>query len=358
MNGNANENLIQFAIIDTGIGIPSAKLETVFEKFSQANASDNRKYGGTGLGLSISRQLIEMQGGQIHIESEVGKGSTFSFDIKLESGSAEKLQERINAEDNIEGAALDGLSILIVDDNEFNRIVAQDTLQQKATVTIVTASGAKEAIALMELHDFDVILMDIQMPGMNGYEATRFIRHHFLSPKKDTPIIALTASVLRTDLDKCKAAGMNSYIPKPFKPAQLLQGIAQATNRILSIKPSVGHPNGDNPKGPVTDMAFLQKFCEGEADKMEKYIALFLKSAPLFLDNMTRSLNEKNFEEIASIVHTFKSRWMMMGMHRANELAVKIEMQCRNDQGGESYANIQSLIIDHEKAMQELQNRA
>ncbi len=121
---------IKFSIIDTGIGIPENKLQTVFDNFSQANTSDTRKYGGTGLGLSISRQLVDIMGGNITIESEVASGTTFSFILDLENGSEERLQQRLAADRQVDGSILDGLSILVVDDNEYNRIVAKDTLKQ------------------------------------------------------------------------------------------------------------------------------------------------------------------------------------------------------------------------------------
>jgi CheY-like chemotaxis protein len=120
---------------------------------------------------------------------------------------------------------------LIADDNEYNLIVATDTLKLKADVSILTATNGKEAIALLQENDFDVILMDVQMPEWNGFESTQYIRSQFASPKNDIPIIALTASVLRTDLDKCRQAGMNSYIAKPFTASQLINGIVEVLNK-------------------------------------------------------------------------------------------------------------------------------
>jgi signal transduction histidine kinase/ActR/RegA family two-component response regulator len=227
---------IQFKVADTGIGIPKEKLETVFEDFQQASSSDSRKYGGTGLGLTISKQLVELLGGSIAIESEEGIGTTFSFILKFDAGSAERLQQELDHADSIDGSILDGLKILVADDNEYNLIVATDTLHLQADLSIMTAHNGNEAIRLFEENEFDLILMDVQMPELNGFEATRYIRDHFPSPKKDIPIIALTASVLRIDLDKTRQAGMNTYISKPYTTAQLIRGIAEVMNIKLRLK--------------------------------------------------------------------------------------------------------------------------
>ncbi len=230
------ESAVLFSINDTGIGIPQEKLQTVFENFSQANTSDTRKYGGTGLGLSISRRLVELMGGKISIASVEGSGTTFSFSVNFEEGSHERLDQRLASEEQVDGSILDGLSILVVDDNEYNRIVAKDTLEAKSRVNVIAVESGAEAIELLKITQFDVVLMDVQMPVMNGFEATQEIR----SGKDevlnhDIPIIALTASVLRTDLDKCSAAGMDGYIPKPFRASQLIIGIAQVLNIKLRL---------------------------------------------------------------------------------------------------------------------------
>jgi CheY-like chemotaxis protein len=218
---------IHFSVIDTGTGIPKDKLQKVFESFSQANAADTRKHGGTGLGLTISQELVGLMGGQLAVDSREGFGTTFSFSLNLETGSGERLQQRLAAEERLDGTALNGLSILIVDDNEFNLTVAKDSLEFDSDAVVFAVDSAQKAFDLLKERRFDVILMDVQMPEMNGFDATKYIREHFEEPVRDIPIIALTASVLRTDLDKCKEVGMNSYIAKPFKLGDLIAGIAE-----------------------------------------------------------------------------------------------------------------------------------
>jgi len=348
---------IMFSVIDTGIGIPKDKLETVFESFKQANSSDSRKYGGTGLGLSISRQLVELHGGEIKIESEEGAGTTFSFILNFDEGSGERLHKQLNAHAHIDGHILDGLKILIADDNEYNRIVAEDTLKSKADVTIETASNGHEAIELLKVHEFDIVMMDVQMPGMNGFEATRFIRANLSSPKKDIPIIALTASVLRTDLDKCRQAGMNSYIPKPFSASQLILGIAEVMDITVRTLENSGEANAAGPSemGKVTDLSYLKNFCDGDRKKMHKYVSMFLQSAPVLLEKVNAALAADDLEEVANLLHGFKTKFIMMGMKNTGNMSLLLEQKCRNEARPATISSeINILLVDVERAIIEL----
>ncbi len=325
-------NKLHFAITDTGIGIPKDKIQKVFESFGQAHASDTRKFGGTGLGLSISKQLVELHNGTIHIESKEGSGSTFSFEINYPIGSPEKIIELKNAE-QIDASILDGLRIVLADDNAYNRTVVKDTLMAKANVEIAEAINGREAVELLTAQKYDVVLMDIQMPVMDGYEATRIIRDTRLQMMNyQIPIIALTASVLRNDLDKIKEAGMNDYVPKPFKTSQLVSALAQATGRKIIYQSKKSEPSVTPKKmqfSVTTDLAYLEKFCEGDPVKMQKYIQMFLDAAPLLNSKIMEALATEDYITIANQVHGFKTKLTMMGMAESKDLGNKIELICR-----------------------------
>lgn len=349
-------NDVQFNIIDTGIGIPEDKLQAVFESFSQANSSDTRKYGGTGLGLSISQHLVAMMNGTITIQSKEGYGTTFSFIIHFKKGSIDGLNQRIAKDETIDGSILNGLKILLVDDNEYNIIVARDTLKSKAKLDIIEAYNGEEAIALVRENTFDLILMDVQMPIMNGFDATLFIRNNFDSPTKDIPIIALTASVLRVDLDKCIDSGMNSYIPKPFKANQLIGEIAEVlTIPLIKAKEKTATPEPENDNGEVSNLNYLNKFCDNDKERIKKYIGLFISSTPLLFEKINSALIEDDFEEIAAQVHGFKTKCMMMGMTKTIETSNALELLCRENPDEKLIKEeVNKLLINIEKASLEL----
>lgn len=214
LEGDAYE--IHFAVKDTGIGIPDDKLGRLFQSFSQVDASTTRRYGGTGLGLVISKKLVEMMGGKIWIESEVGKGSTFHFTIQAESTRKEPIDtfkpvslSEADIQENLDR----GLDILLAEDNKVNQMVTERMLNKLGYRTDVVANGI-EVLQALERHTYDVILMDVLMPEMDGLEATKAIRRRWPDGPK---IIAMTASALEGDREKCMRAGMDCYLSKPAR---------------------------------------------------------------------------------------------------------------------------------------------
>ena len=222
-NNSAQHKYIQFDIIDTGIGIAEDKLDKVFESFSQAGSDTSRKFGGTGLGLTISKQLSEMMGGGIGVLSEYGKGTTFWFTIPCKTSDAKSIDAQHANDDYFElGKKLDSVKILLVEDDEFNQIVAVDSLQSLIpNVNVEIAENGKIAVEKVAAKKYDIVLMDLQMPEMNGYQATEAIR----ATGNAVKIMAMTADALKTDTDKCFAIGMNDYISKPFEEKDLVQKI-------------------------------------------------------------------------------------------------------------------------------------
>jgi signal transduction histidine kinase/streptogramin lyase/ActR/RegA family two-component response regulator len=225
---------LKFSIKDTGIGIPKEKVEKIFGAFEQAKDSTSRYYGGTGLGLSISKQLVELQQGEIWAESEEGKGSTFFVELPLVAAAADATsQDLITAERlKMMTDSLQGIRILLAEDNAFNQMIAQDDLSfyiKNAKIDIVE-NGAL-AVEKFKTDNYDLILMDVQMPEMNGFEATRKIR--VLEKGKNTriPIIAMTASLLKSEIESCRQAGMDNYIPKPYQSEELIGPIFSEMNK-------------------------------------------------------------------------------------------------------------------------------
>jgi signal transduction histidine kinase/CheY-like chemotaxis protein len=226
---NEESSLLQFAVKDTGIGIPADKLEHIFESFTQASESTTRKYGGTGLGLAITRQLVELQHGKVSVESEEGKGSVFTAELSF-TRSKTSLRTLITPDQSLpETKVLNGVNILLVEDNKINQRVAVYTIQ-KWGAQIDIANNGNEAITMLDRKTYEVILMDLQMPEMDGYETTTFIRRRMKAPTNGIPIIAMTASALIAERESCIAAGMTDYITKPFNSADLQQKILAAVN--------------------------------------------------------------------------------------------------------------------------------
>ncbi|MEZ5014848.1 MAG: ATP-binding protein [Chitinophagales bacterium] len=216
---------VHFSIRDTGIGIPEDKLSKIFESFGQASTDTTRKYGGTGLGLNISKQLVEMHGGELGVHSTYGKGSEFYFSIAYKP--TEKPQQTIA--DTLEGdARMDNKKILLVEDNAFNQLVAVDTLEILFPgLQVDVADNGRNAIAKASEGGYALILMDIQLPDIDGMEITRFIRSELKEPASKVRICAMTASITQARITACMESGMDDYMYKPYTPDEL-------KNKIIS----------------------------------------------------------------------------------------------------------------------------
>lgn len=227
-----NQIELRFSVKDTGIGIPEEKLLTIFEPFTQATSDTTRKYGGSGLGLSIVRQFVERQGGSVSVESNVGEGSTFSFRL----GFAKKFHmpapvtTMLDTFEN-ETFLVQGLNILLVEDNELNQILATKVLNGW-NWNVELAENGKIALEKIRKMDFDLVLMDIQLPEMDGYEATRRVRTTLKAPKCNMPIMAMTAHAMPSEERKCYEAGMDGYISKPFSSKVLYSRIVTILNSV------------------------------------------------------------------------------------------------------------------------------
>lgn len=225
-----DECTLQIAVNDTGIGVDKDKLKTIFEEFTQADSSITRTHGGTGLGLTISRKLIEMMGGELHAESTAGKGSRFYFTLKLKAAT-EKIETEKEGEEAVTSGEIPPLKILITDDSEENRFLI-DTFLKKSGHILDFAENGEEAIEMFTARDYDLVLMDIQMPVLDGYEATRIIRKWEEEQSKErVPIIAFTAYALKEEVEKCMKAGCSDHLAKPVKKKDLMEIIKKYSGK-------------------------------------------------------------------------------------------------------------------------------
>ena len=215
---------IRFAVKDTGIGIKKENLDRIFERFTQEEVSTNRLYGGTGLGLHIVRSLLDLFQGKMEVKSEPWEGTEFSFvlDMPFSSDSAPNASAEVTKE--VVHLPLEGMNVLLAEDNEFNLFLAETYLRRNGAL-VSKAENGQEAVKILQARQFDAVLMDIQMPLMNGVEATQAIRA--MPGMENLPILAMTANAFDEDRDRCLAAGMNDHLGKPVEPAVLYETLAK-----------------------------------------------------------------------------------------------------------------------------------
>jgi len=334
----ANSDFIRFRIKDTGIGIPEDKLHLLFGNFKQIDSSTFRKYGGTGLGLAISKTLIELQGGKVEVKSKVGEGSEFIIYIPYELGSAEELQS-LTVDPKVGYSSLSGIRVLVAEDNEYNQIVVNDTLDSLIDkVHIDIANNGLICLEMLQANEYDVILMDVQMPEMDGLDATQAIRKLDDPNKNSIPVLALTASVHKADIDKCLQAGMNDIVPKPFTREELLgtlvkyyenknpqPQVVQAKKQApVAASKTLSTPekkNGDM----VTDLTFLTDFTEGDHERTKKYISLYLKLLPGNIEKIEAAMSSNDNATLVKVLHAMRPHFNYMGMKDAAEKAENIE---------------------------------
>ena len=314
---------VKIQVVDTGVGVPSDKLDTIFESFSQADASVTRKYGGSGLGLTIVKQLVELQDGTIEVESEEHKGSNFIVRIPYTFGKSERLKKTTLQKTNETLAAKGGggLRVLLVEDNDINRLYAKSILQQWNCAVDIAENGLV-AIEKIKSKFYDVVLMDVQMPVMDGYEATRAIRL-MDSHMRHAPIIALTANATKTDIEKCLSSGMNDYLPKPFTPNDLYRKIFRDL-RVKTQKNGTSNKDISEQKSGF-DLAYLRSVSDNNHEFLQEMIQTFVQTMPSLLNEMNHALSEKNWKKLSRLAHQIKPSFGLLGMDALRKTVSYIE---------------------------------
>lgn len=310
---------ISFAVSDTGIGIEKSKLEKIFENFQQASSGTSRLYGGTGLGLSIVKQLTHAQGGVIHVESEVSKGSIFSFTLDFPKTTECTENDFEMPELDV---ALKNINVLVAEDIPLNQLLMKTILDDLGFECNIASNG-KIAIEKLETEHFDVVLMDLQMPEMNGFEATEYIR---TTLKLDIPIIALTADVTTVDLAKCTAVGMNDYIAKPVDERVLYSKILSVVKKNKFSQDFSKNKEERNQKSKCTDLDYLNQRTKSNPDLMMEMISLYLEQTPPLVSAMKQSLKDKNWQKLYSAAHKMIPSFAIMGInHDFENMAIQVQ---------------------------------
>ena len=298
---------IEFSVTDTGIGIAENKIEKIFENFQQASSETSRLYGGTGLGLAIVKQLVEAQGGTVTVKSKIDEGSVFSFVLSF-------LKTNSNAEPEAEYLELDkeikNIKVLVVEDIALNQLLMKTLLNDFGFECEIAVNG-KIALEKLQTATYDIILMDLQMPEMNGFEATEYIRGKINSK---IPIIALTADVTTVDLAKCKTVGMNDYISKPVDERLLYSKIVGLVKKNIPVLDQKEDDSGQDKKFKCIDLGYLSRRTKSDPALMMQMIALYLEQTPPLIREMKKSLLDKDWSSLYSAVHKIIPSFSIMGI--------------------------------------------
>lgn len=346
--------LFEFEIYDTGIGMDEDQLPLIFQDFQQLDNEYHIKYKGTGLGLAITRKLVELQGGTIEVESRKGRGTTFTITLpyKIADGvmKSEFIPEISNAAsaqavDKIAGNLLpEGCKILVAEDNDMNRKYLFGLLD-KWHIQYDVAFNGREAVTLAENNAYDMVLMDIQMPIMDGNDATLHIRN-MVNPNQHIPIVALTASALLDQKSRSERTGMTDFLTKPFSPSQLLEKLnqylpcvaANASNKKIAETPSVSTSNFRF--DARLDGVYLADFYEEDWVHAADMFDIFLTTSSKDLDLMPPLLESEQWEELAKIAHKLKPTFAMVGLSWLTEQMTLLEHQARTQPNQEDITPI------------------
>ena len=350
---------LQFKVIDTGIGVAPEKIERIFEPFSQADSSTTRVYGGTGLGLTISRRLVTQMGGELRLRSTLGVGSTFSFEIVVAPATAGMLPPEPVSQGELR--KLDALRVLLVEDHPVNQKLAAAILTGEGHAVEIAGNGA-QGLARLRAGQFDLVLMDIQMPVLDGLQATLQIREDEQGTGRRIPIIAMTANALIGDRERCLAAGMDDYVSKPFRRGDLLAAMARATATPTAAAPErPGTPQqadhctispsvtpmastsaslpaattvaGVAPVAPVAPVDYAAVLSSADQEIIEIIGALFLEQYPANIAEIEQAAADRDRVRLARGAHTLKGLFRTFAAALPAEFAAALEASAKAGDG-------------------------
>jgi signal transduction histidine kinase/CheY-like chemotaxis protein/HPt (histidine-containing phosphotransfer) domain-containing protein len=299
LSSSETDARIKLCVKDTGIGIAPEKQSAIFERFQQAELETTRRFGGTGLGLSIVKQLIEIQGGSIRLESEPGKGSEFIVELVYTLPDLAQMYSEALAEQE-EQVPLQKIKVLIAEDNHMNQQLIKHLMKSWSLDHFIVETGA-EAVEALKHHSYSIVLMDIQMPDMDGYMATTIIRNEL---KSDVPIIAMTAHAMVGEREKCLQLGMNDYVSKPIKETVLYNIIARNAQHIPE----------KNEASHLIHLSYLRQLSGNDKDFEREILNQFITQVPTELSMLEKSIKKNDFDCIRRTAHSLKSTVGYVGL--------------------------------------------
>jgi PAS domain S-box-containing protein len=358
--------LLHFQVRDSGIGIPKEKQEMIFEAFTQVDSSTTRNYGGTGLGLAITSRIVQLMGGKIWVESEPGRGSIFHFTSHFEfTGTVPRKtgaedREAIRhlpsgvAEPSMSQAA-QGMKILLAEDNAVNRRLAIALLQKRGHHIAATENG-QQALDALERENFDLVLMDVQMPVLDGLDAIRAIRAKEQSSGSHLPIIALTAHAMKGDRERCLASGADDYVTKPIRTPDLLAAIDRATSNNTSPANTASPVAAPHPAAPpVLDSAAALDRVEGDRELLENLMGMFADECSQNIAEIRKSLEARDMKLLERLAHTLKGASASLAAGRVADAAFALEKQARTGEVGDSEQLLETLLFEIDCLLPEIE---
>ena len=333
---------------DTGIGIDPDFQQNLFTKFTQEDESIGRRYGGTGLGMSITKQLVDLMGGVIQVKSQKNVGTTMQLHLSFPVGTNEDLvvhDQEIQHED-----VLTSKRILLVEDNSMNRLVVNMILEPYGAIITEVENGLN-AVEALRNDSFDIVLMDVQMPVMDGLEATRIIRREI---SKSIPIIALTASAIRSDKEACFEAGMDDFLAKPFAEKELIDQLTKwlkgSDTVVVKAEPVLKEETAEK-ENLLYDLSMLEMISQGNQDFIHQMVDLFCVETPATATQISQAYETGDFEKVKYLAHRTKPSVDTLGIYEQKEAIREIERLALT---GTKSTEFETLITNFENVIKEV----